>query len=83
MRSIWESLQEVPVPFPSIWQRVSRSKKFTDRSHQKKDNDSEGKRGKSMRITDLLDVRSISLDSAPKSKSEALDQAVELMARKR
>ena len=34
-----------------------------------------------MRITDLLDVRSISLDSAPKSKSEALDQAVELMAR--
>lgn len=36
-----------------------------------------------MRITDLLDVRSISLDSAPKSKSEVLDQAVELMARKR
>lgn len=34
-----------------------------------------------MRITDLLDVRSISLDSAPKSKSEALDQAVELMVR--
>ena len=34
-----------------------------------------------MRITDLLDVRSISLGSAPKSKSEALDQAVELMAR--
>ena len=28
-----------------------------------------------MRSTDLLDVRSISLDSAPKSKSEALDQA--------
>ncbi len=28
-----------------------------------------------MRITDLLDVRSISLGSAPKSKSEALDQA--------
>lgn len=28
-----------------------------------------------MRITDLLDVRSILLDSAPKSKSEALDQA--------
>lgn len=34
-----------------------------------------------MRITDLLDVRSISLDSAPKSKAEALDQAVALMAK--
>ena len=33
-----------------------------------------------MRITDLLDAKSISLDSAPKSKSEALDQAVALMA---
>ena len=30
----------------------------------------------SMRITDLLDVKSISLDLAPKSKSEALDMAV-------
>ncbi len=34
-----------------------------------------------MRITELLDKRSISLDASPKSKSEALDQAVELMAR--
>ena len=29
-----------------------------------------------MRITDLLDARSISLTSSPKTKSEALDQAV-------
>ena len=34
-----------------------------------------------MRITDLLDVRSISLDAAPKSKKEALDTVVELMVR--
>lgn len=34
-----------------------------------------------MRITELLDKRSISLNASPKSKSEALDQAVELMAR--
>ena len=34
-----------------------------------------------MRITDLLDVKSISLDLAPKSKSEALDMAVELMVK--
>lgn len=34
-----------------------------------------------MRITDLLDKRSISLDGAPKSKSEALDQVVALMAK--
>lgn len=34
-----------------------------------------------MRITDLLDKRSISLNASPKSKNEALDQAVELMAR--
>lgn len=34
-----------------------------------------------MRITDLLDKRSIALDAAPASKSEALDQAVALMAR--
>lgn len=32
-----------------------------------------------MRITDLLDKRSISLSGAPKNKSEALDQVVELM----
>lgn len=34
-----------------------------------------------MRITDLLDPRSVSLDGAPKSKSEALDQIVALMAK--
>lgn len=34
-----------------------------------------------MRITDLLDVKSISLDAAPKSKKEALDMIVELMVR--
>lgn len=34
-----------------------------------------------MRITDLLDKRSISLNASPKSKQEALDQAVELMAK--
>ena len=34
-----------------------------------------------MRITDLLDRRSILLDAAPKDKSEALDTAVELMAK--
>ncbi len=33
-----------------------------------------------MKITDLLDKRSVSLDAAPASKSEALDLAVELMA---
>lgn len=33
-----------------------------------------------MRITDLLDKRSISLDAAPASKNEALDMAVNLMA---
>lgn len=32
-----------------------------------------------MRITELLDRRSISLSSAPKSKNEALDEIVELM----
>lgn len=32
-----------------------------------------------MRITDLLDKRSISLTASPKSKSEALDQLVDLM----
>lgn len=33
-----------------------------------------------MRITELLDKRSISLTAAPASKSEALDMAVDLMA---
>ncbi len=32
-----------------------------------------------MRITDLLDKRSISLDGAPKNKKEALDMAIDLM----
>ncbi len=32
-----------------------------------------------MRITDLLDKRSISLTGAPRSKQEALDQMVDLM----
>lgn len=34
-----------------------------------------------MRITDLLDKRSILLDASPKSKPETLDTAVELMAK--
>lgn len=34
-----------------------------------------------MRITELLDKRSISLDGAPKNKSDALDQAVALMVK--
>ena len=34
-----------------------------------------------MRITELLDVRSISLDAAPKSKKEALEMVVDLMVR--
>ena len=34
-----------------------------------------------MRITDLLDKRSISLDGTPKTKSQALDAMVELMVR--
>lgn len=34
-----------------------------------------------MRITDLLDVRSISLDATPKSKQEAIDAAVALMVK--
>lgn len=34
-----------------------------------------------MRITDLLDARSILLDASPKSKSEALDQIVGLMVK--
>lgn len=33
-----------------------------------------------MRITELLDPRSISLTGAPSSKNEALDQMVDLMA---
>lgn len=32
-----------------------------------------------MRITDLLDKRSVSLTAAPKGKSEALDMAADLM----
>lgn len=32
-----------------------------------------------MRITDLLDARSICLDAAPKTKQEALDQVIDLM----
>ena len=35
----------------------------------------------SMRITDLLDAKSISLNLSPKSKSEALDMAVDLMVK--
>lgn len=31
-----------------------------------------------MRITDLLDKRSISLDGAPKNKQEALDMAIDM-----
>lgn len=38
-------------------------------------------RGIDMRITDLLDARSISLTSSPQTKSEALDQAVALMVK--
>ena len=34
-----------------------------------------------MRITDLLDKRSISLTAEPKSKSEALDQIIDLMVK--
>ena len=34
-----------------------------------------------MRITDLLDKRSISLDAAPADKKATLDMAVELMAK--
>ena len=34
-----------------------------------------------MRITDLLDRRSICLDAAPKSKNEALDQVIHLMVK--
>ena len=34
-----------------------------------------------MRITDLLDVRSILLNASPKSKNEALDQIVDLMVK--
>ena len=34
-----------------------------------------------MRITELLDVRSVSLDTAPKSKQEAIDTAVALMVK--
>ena len=36
-----------------------------------------------MRITDLLDRRSVSLTAAPKTKSETLDMAVDLMVKRR
>lgn len=39
------------------------------------------RKGKTMKITELLDKRSISLNGSPKSKSEALDQMVALMAK--
>lgn len=35
-----------------------------------------------MRITDLLDARSISLQATPGNKEEALNQAVELMTQR-
>ena len=34
-----------------------------------------------MRITDLLDRRSVSLTAAPKTKSETLDMAIDLMVK--
>ena len=34
-----------------------------------------------MRITDLLDVRSISLNENPANKQEALDRIIDLMAK--
>ena len=34
-----------------------------------------------MRITDLLDKRSINLNASPKTKEEALNEAVALMAK--
>lgn len=39
------------------------------------------RKGKSMRITELLDKRSIEINGSPKSKNEALDQMVALMAK--
>ena len=39
------------------------------------------KEGENMRITDLLDSKSICLEGTPGSKNEALDQMVDLMAR--
>lgn len=39
--------------------------------------------GHNMRITDLLDKNSISLNAAPADKKETLDLAVELMAKSR
>lgn len=38
-------------------------------------------KGKTMRITDLLDKRSINLKAAPGSKQETIEQAVELMVK--
>ena len=37
--------------------------------------------GREMRITELLDRRSILLNGTPKNKNEALDQMVELMVK--
>ena len=34
-----------------------------------------------MRITDLLDVKSICLDATPASKNDALNQAIDLMVK--
>ena len=34
-----------------------------------------------MRITDLLDARSVELHAAPSSKKEALDMAIDLMCK--
>ena len=39
-----------------------------------------GRKGK-MRITDLLDIRSVKLDGTPKSKQEAVDEMVSLMVK--
>lgn len=39
------------------------------------------RKGKSMRIMELLDKRSIEINGSPKSKNEALDQMVALMAK--
>ena len=47
----------------------------------KRSHESSAEMEKKMRITDLLDKRSITLDAAPKTKKEALDLAVELMAK--
>jgi PTS system fructose-specific IIC component len=48
--------------------------------NQKTGKTGRGKEIKRMRITDLLDKKSISLNASPAGKSEALDMAVDLMA---